>query len=188
MKKRFLYLISLITIFVNTQSCNSSSKLYRKDDKHRSYNGKLSDVSYSSLYQYLTNTTNAKIKDTIIIKYDYNNETCWDLLDEDQDDKIMGIVTRSKTRIQQILETRQHVSVFEFREPGNNINKIVKWNDLKIIDSSKQLFKLLFNERCTCGSSLIVMPDKRFIFLRSDPHSDVFDFTKKQIEEILSKK
>jgi hypothetical protein len=136
----------------------------------------------------LTNTTNSKLKDTIIIKYDYNNETCWEILDQREDDYIMSFVTRHKERVQQVLMTRQNVSVFDFREPGNSLNKIKKLDNSIIIDTSKQLLKLLFKERCTCGSSIIVMQDKRFVFLRSDSHSEVLDLTQKQIEEILSKK
>jgi len=32
------------------------------------------------------------------------------------------------------------------------------------------------------------MPDKRFIFLRSDSHSEALDLTQKQIEALLNKK
>lgn len=188
MKKHLLYFISIISIVAIAESCGTTSQLYRNDDKNKTYIGQLNDSTFTTLKKYLTTTTNSKLKDTIIIKYDYNNETCWNNLDQSEDEHIMGFVRRHKERVQQVLAIRKNVSVFDFREPGNNVNKIKKWDSSIIIDSSKQLFNLLFKERCTCGSSIIIMPDKRFVFLRSDSHSEVLDFTKKQIEELLSKR
>jgi hypothetical protein len=185
MKKYFLTLFSILII---AESCSTTSKLYRYNDKNKTYTGQLNDSTFSALKQYLTSTINSKLKDTIIIKYDYNNETCWNILDEREKDHIMGFVTRHKERVQQVLATRQNVSVFDFREPGNNLNKIKMWDNSIIIDTTKQLMNLLFKERCTCGSSIIVMPDKKFVFLRSDSHSDVLDLPQKQIIEILNKK
>jgi len=188
MKRHFLYFISIITILIIAESCGTISQLYRYDDKNRTYIGQLNDTTFTALIKYLTTTTNSKLKDTIIIKYDYNKETCWDNLDEKEDEYIMGFVRRHKERVQKVFAIRKNVSVFDFREPGNNLNKIKKWDSSIIIDSSKQLFNLLFKERCTCGSSIIVMPDKRFIFLRSDSHSEALDLTQKQIEALLNKK
>ncbi len=188
MKRYFLYYLSLIVILSFIASCNATSKLYRIDEKNRIYKGQLSESTFNTLSQFLTTTTNSKLKDSIIIKYNYNNETCWDILDTKDDAYIMGFVARHQERVQQILKTRQNVSVFDFREPGNNLNKIIKWDNSIIIDSSKQLFDLLFKEHCSCGSSIIVMPDKRFVFLRSDPHLEALDLTQKQLDEILSKK
>lgn len=187
MKQYFLYCITFIVILTIAESCGTTSQLYRHVDKNSNYNGQLNDTTFKALKQFLTTTTNAKLKDTIIIKYDYNNETCWNLLDQKSDDHIMGFLARHKERVQQVLMTRQNVSVFDFREPGKNLNKIKKWDNSIIIDSSKQLFNLLFKERCTCGSSIMIMPDKRFVFLRSDSHSEVLDLTQNQIKEILSK-
>lgn len=188
MKRYFLYFISLIAILSFIASCNTTSKMYRFDDKNRIYKGQLSESAFNTLSQFLTANSNAKLKDTIIIKYNYNNETCWDLLDTKDDAYIIGFVTRHKERVEQVQKNRQYVSLFDFREPGNNLNKIIKWDNSIIIDSSKLLFDLLFKERCSCGSSIIVMPDKRFVFLRSDSHSEALDMTQKQIGEILNKK
>lgn len=187
MKRNFFHITSLIAILFLTESCNSS-RLYRLEDKNKISHGQLSESTFNTLKQFLTTTSNATLKDTIIIKYDFNNETCWDLLDQKDDNYIMGFVARHQDRVQQVLNTRQNVSVFNFREPGNNLNKIIKWDKSIMIDSSKQLFNLLFKDRATCGSSVIVMPDKQFIFIFSDSHLEALDMTQKQIEEILSKK
>jgi hypothetical protein len=182
------YFLLYISIFTITVSCGSTSQLYRYDDKNKNYPRQLSDSTFIALKQILTHATTSKLKDTILIKYDYNNETCWNILDQTNDEYIMGFVTRHQERVQKVLSTRQNISVFEFREPGNSLNKIKKWDNSIIIDSSKQLFNLLFKKRYTCGSSIMVMPDKRFVFIRSDSHSEILDLTQKQIEELLNKK
>ena len=188
MKGQFFYFIVFMSTLTIIESCDTTSQLYRYDDINRKYSGQLSDSSYNALKHFLTTSTNSILKDTIIIKYDYNHETCWDLLDQKNDDYIMGLVKRHQERVQQVLATRQNISVFVFRERGNDINKIKIWDNSIMIDSSKKLYKLLFKKRCTCGSSIIVMPDKRFVFIRSDSHSEIIDLKKNQIEDILNKK
>jgi hypothetical protein len=187
MKIFFFCFIALISIFTSAESFGSASQLNRYDDKSKIYSGKLGDSAYAALNQYLTTALNSKPKDSIIIKYDYNNDTCWNILDKKSAKHIKDFVRRRKERVQQVLATRHNVSVFNFREPGNNLNKIKKWDNSILIDSSKQLYNLIFIERCTCGNSIIVMPDKRFVFMRSDPHLEVLNLTQKQIEKILSK-
>jgi len=188
LKGHFFYFRLLIALLIITESCNTPSKLYLQDDKDKIYTGLLKNSDFAVLKQFLTFTTNSKLKDTIIIKYDYNNETCWNILDKCEDDSIMGFISRHRERVQHALATRHNVSVFEFREPGNNLNKIIKWDSSVIIDTSNYLLNLLFKERCTCGSSIIIMPDMRFVFLRSDSHLDALDLTQIQIQDILVKK
>ncbi len=192
MKKYVLFFISLFSILILAENCGSSSqlytKLYTKDNKNRTYVGQLSDSIFTALIKYLTITSNSKLRDTIIIKYDYNYENCWRFLDQKDDDYILNIISRNQKLVQHVLATRQNVSVFCFREPGKNINKLKQWDHTIIIDSSKQLFNLLFKERCTCGSSIIVLPDKRYVFVRTDPHFEASCFTQNKIEELLKKK
>jgi hypothetical protein len=188
MKRDFFYFISLITILTITSSCGTTAQLYRYNDKNKKYSGQLSDSTYKALKHFLTSTTNSKLKDTIVIKYNYNNETCWNTLDQREDEHIMGFVLRHKQMVQQVLATRQNISFFDFREPGEKVNKIIKWDNSIIIDSTKQLFNLVFKERCICGSSIIVMPDKKFVYLRSDSHTEILDLTENRIEEILKMK
>lgn len=100
MKRYFLYFISLIAILGFIVSCNIISKMYHFDDNNRIYKGQLSESAFNTLSQFLTANSNSKLKDTIIIKYNYNNETCWDLLDTKDDIYIMGFETRNKERVE----------------------------------------------------------------------------------------
>ena len=184
MLKNLIITIYCLTLLI---SCGSTAKLYRPDNKNRIYSGRLDDASDASLRRFLATQTTSSLKDTIIIKYDYNNGRCWELLDQKDDNYIQGFVARHRERVQNFQATRPNVSLFDFREPGNNINKIKKWDNSIIIDSSKQLMNLLFKERSICGNSIIVMPDKRFVFIRSDSHSEAMDLTQDRILEYLTK-
>ena len=186
-KNKTTLLTSLIVLIIAI-GCNSTSRLYRRNDKNKIYTGKLSDSTYQSLKQFLTASTKSKVNDTIIIKYDYNNEVCWEILDLKDDDYIMGFVITHQERVRKALAARENISIFDFREPGKNVNKIKKLDTSIKIDSTKFLFNLLFKKRCVCGSSIIVMPDKNYVFLRSDSHSDALDYSKEQINELLTKR
>ncbi len=176
----------LFFCFALCTSCGTSSNLYKTGDQNKIYSGQLDEITYQSLKQALPVTP--VLKDTIIIKYDYNIKTCWSILDQSDDNHIKGFVTTHNERVQQVLMSRPNVSVFDFREPGNNLNKIKKWNPAIIVDSTKQLYNLLFKERAACGNSMIVLPDKRFVFIRSDSHSEALNLNQEKIKEYLAGK
>lgn len=81
---------------------------------------------------------------------------------------------------------RKSISVFTYREPGKNFNKIILWDKSIVTDSTKKLFCLLFNQRCVCGSSIIVLPGGEYVFMRSDAHFDALDFSGAKIEKLRS--
>jgi hypothetical protein len=168
-------------------SCEPSSRLYRLDDNVAMYFGHINEGTYNQIKQFLS-SENTQLKDTIIIKYDYNNETCWDRMDERNDSSIMTSVKYWQKHIQQKMTARQNLTVFHYREPGNDLNKIIKPDSSILIHDKKILLNLLFKKRTTCGSSIIIMPDKRFLFIRSDSHFEALEMSKQQIEDVLNKK
>jgi hypothetical protein len=178
------FLIFLVILTLNI-SCGSSSKLYRLENKNRVSSGKISDSEFADLKRFLA-STNSRVKDTILIKYDYNYETCWNRLDEQNDDYIRKIISGRQQTVINHLKLRPEISIFNFREPGNNVNKIKKWDDSIIIDNNKTLFNLLFSQSSTCGNSIMIMPDRQFIFIRSDSHSDILELTQNDINDILN--
>jgi hypothetical protein len=172
---------------VAASNCGTTSSIYPTSSGEKIYSGQLTEAVYSSLTQFLKTQSNAELNDTIIIKYDYNGETCWDMLDRQKDSYIMGIVSRTQERVRQVLQSRDDVSVYCFREPGNRLNKIKKWDSTILIDNKKQLYDLLFKKRSNCGNSIIVMSDRRFVFLRSDSHFTALDMRQTQIIDVLNR-
>ncbi len=174
-----LNIIRLFAFLLICTGCSTMAGLPSEADKTST--GLLDESAYRSLRQILSAHAPAGLKDTILIKYDYNNESCWNFLDTKDDNHIRGFITRGNERILNVSKSRPHVSVFQFREPGKNLNKIKRWNTAIIVDSSRQLFQLLFKKRSICGNSIAVLPDRRFVFLRSDSHSEVLDLTHDKI-------
>lgn len=180
-------LAGLFFISLNMLGCTPTKRLYRNGDSSRISSQQLNDTTFDDLKKYLTSITNAELKDTIIIKYDYNNETCWDELDKRDDDNVKSFIIWNEERVKSLLMLRKNVSIFAFREPGDKFNKIKKWDKSIIIDSNRYLFNLLFKERSTCGNSIIVLPDGRYVFIRSDSHSEAMEYSQEKIIEFLTK-
>ena len=187
MRKIILHLFVTAFILTIIYSCKPSAVLYKPTDRNKAYTGFLYDSTITILKSFLARYGSINLKDTIVIKYDYNNEICWDRLDAKDDDYIMGFINRHQQQMQKIILDRPNLSVFTFREPGNNLNKIKMWDKSILIDSSKQLYNLLFYDRSECGNSILIMPDRKFIFIRSDAHSQILDITTSKIQELLNK-
>ena len=188
MKTLFRNSVLWFTILILLQGCESTAHLYRSDNRKKVYFGYINDGTYSQIKQFLSTAT-SKLNDTIFIKYEYNNETCWNYNDQHRsDDEIRLGISRWQAFLQETQNNRKSISIFRYREPGNNLNKIVKFDSSIQIDNKKFLYNLLFKTRTTCGSSIMIMPDKRFLFIRSDSHFEALFKTKQEIEDILNKK
>lgn len=136
----------------------------------------LTDSVYKELRQFLADSSGTTLKDTIIIKYDYNKESCWNMLDRQDDAYINGIIRQQQQRIQKERMARPGISVFMYREPGNNINKLKKWDPDIQIDRTGNLQKWLFGKRKICGNSVIVLPDRTVLLFPSDAHFQALQY------------
>jgi hypothetical protein len=190
MTKKILLLVFIAISSLLFWSCNSNVKtLYRFDDKRRISVFQLSDTSLKAVKQYLHNVTGKTIQDTVIIMYDYNNETCWNYIDEHEtDDQLKERVVCSNSRITEFLATRPGVTFLEFRQPGENFNKIKKFNQNILIDKQLELYHFFFEQKNTCGNSIVLLPDGKYIFTRSDSHINSLFYSPKQITELLNVK
>ena len=151
--------------------------------------GQLTPDQLQQLKTYLTTKTGQEIRDTIIIKYNFNRDNCWYYMDKrETDDQIRGRITRHTEFMKMMHESRPSASIFNIRESGNRINKIIHYDESILIDSTKEVYDLLFQKRKQCGSSAVILADGRFIITGSDSHSDALRYTKEQIIEIFEKK
>lgn len=188
MKKLVCHVPVLLILLTMTLNCSSGSKLYRMKDKNKIVTGKLTDSEFMSVSEFLEKATSLKPKDTIIIKYDYNKESCWNRLDQQNADYINNIISWSQSRVQNAFKERPNLTVYRFREPGNNVNKIIDWDNSIVIDNDKRLFSLLFSQRSICGNSILLMPDGKYVFMRSDSHFEVLDLTQNDLHALLDYK
>lgn len=145
--------------------------------------GEITEVEFNNLKQLLSDLSKLPVKDTLFIKYDFNRETCWDMTDQKDDVYIRDMIQFAQQRVQETSIKRPGVSIFRLREKGNSINKLISRDGSILIDIHKKIFHLLFKKRSLCGSSIIILPDRRFILLRSDPHMEVLNFASADIEK-----
>lgn len=133
---------------------------------------KLSTAEMTQLHAYLQ-SYDVPIRDTIFIKYDYNNETCWETLDRFDDLHIQKIVERFQDQVKDFNDRHPQAIAVNFREPGNRINKLKKMDATIKIDKNKVLKKLAFNRKETCGNSAVFLKDGSYLINYGDPHFEL---------------
>ena len=179
-KTYFIVLLTASVMFLNL-SCKSSYPF--EDAKYAA--GKLSSPEIKDLKNLLLANTPSKIQDTIIINYNYNNANCWHNLDQESDEYIQQFVVESKKYVLKNTTSRHKTSFFGYREPGNNVNKKILWDDSIYIDDSLFLKNLLFSKKKSCGNSAIVLPNGDCIIVKDDSHNVALMLSKKEIYQIL---
>lgn len=137
--------------------------------KQKVKTGSLSKEEYKIFREYLE-SKNLAVKDTIFIKYDFNNETCWDMLDRSDKEYINNILVGFQKHISDFNKQSNGAIAYNFREPGKNFNKLKLWDPTIIIDDNLFLRKLFFNKKHQCGTSLLILGDGSFATYSSDPH------------------
>ena len=146
----------------------------------------LSSTEYNFLKNELKKYTfDNQLQDTIIIKYDYNNETCWNKLDLESKDYINTVISSRQKFILNQLNQRKNISFFHFKEPGKNFNKIIKMDDRALTDSSSVLKNSFFAKSNTCGNAAIFLPDGKMIYLESDAHFDILKWNQLKIQKLI---
>lgn len=136
----------------------------------------LDSSKYANVFSFLSRYNKLEVGDTIIIKYDFNKESCWNALDLKDDEYIFQIIKQKRNYITVYSTNRLKLIVFQLHEKGKKFNKVIS-RDLDIKeDSSNYLFKTLIKRRTKCGSSIIILPDGRYFVNTSDPHFELLSF------------
>ncbi len=148
--------------------------------------GILSKEEFTALKEFLAEN-NLQIKDSIFIKYDFNKENCWNNLDSTNDENINKVKSAFQKQIIDFNNKHKNAIAYNFREPGNRVNKVKLWDDSIIIDDQLFLKQLLFNKKKQCGSSVLINKDGTFLMNFGDPHFNLLNITNKKSLPIKSK-
>jgi hypothetical protein len=175
----FKCLLILSAISICFLCCGQYRRLYRAGDKGRYQTGKLEKPVFDSLKQYLFSITGKPVNDTIIIKFDFNHETCWSLSDSRTDAEIDAAIARVNEHQAAVLSSRKQLSVFLFRETGRDFNKLISRNNTILIDNGF-MEHLLFKQKTVCGTSAILDPSGSYLLVRSDSHFEALHMTAAQ--------
>lgn len=174
MKIKIITILAFLTICIVIISC-AEFKLYSTNNK---YNGVYGSEKIDSIRQYLSDASGKAVKDTIIIKYDFNNDNCWNMLDQQSKEYIAKVIDGMNVSIAEYEKAHPKSSVYQIREKGNNFNKLKLRNKNIVIDNGF-LRKTIFNTLATCGTSLKIYPDGRYEFIYSDSHFTAIQPVKK---------
>jgi hypothetical protein len=177
--KSQLFTLFLFSILI--YSC--SPKLYVDEDK-RYQAGTLTDAQIDSLHSFLKQNERLALKDTIIIKYDFNKDDCWKDLSYQNAEFLNNVRWTFQKNILEKAEARPKVAIYQYREVGNTFSQ-VKSKGLEIETDPGFLKKLLFKENTSCGTSAIILPDGKFLLVKSDPQFSALLLNAKDIEKKL---
>lgn len=165
--KKFLLFLLLISFFCQSQLTKKDKILI------------LTQQEFQDLKTYLL-SKNVVVKDTIIIKYDFNRESCWNNLDDQDDSYIKRVMTNFQNHILDFNKKHSGAIAINFREPGKNLNKLKLWDKTIITDDNLFLKGLIFKKKKMCGNSAIIMNDGSYVIRYSDPHFNLLDAVKKK--------
>lgn len=183
MKATKLFVFAIFLTAVLIYSC--SPKLY-VDEEKRYQAGSLTDAQLDSLHLFLKENQRVALKDTIIIKYDFNNDVCWNDLNGQNADFLNNVRWTFQKNIQEKAQARPKVSIYQYCQTGKNFSP-VKSKGLEIETDSGFLKKLLFKEVTSCGTSAIVLPNGKFLLVKSDPQFSALLLSANDIENKLLK-
>lgn len=181
MRKTYHSIIFIISFLSLLSAFSCSPKIYRD---HQFWTGRLKSIQLDSLKTYLQQSNDVVLKDTIIIKYEFNHGDCWNPVISYTLPKVDTMIKDHNNYINSVSKARLNVAIFQYREKGIGFGPFKSRNAEIKIDSGF-LKKLLFKDPASCGTSAIVLPDGRYLLYKSDSHFRAVSFNKQEIEEAL---
>ncbi|NMN35455.1 hypothetical protein [Pedobacter sp. SG918] len=160
-----------------------SPKLY-VDESKRYQAGTLTESQVDSLHLFLKQNERLALKDTIIIKYDFNKDDCWKDLSYQNAEFLNNVRWAFQKNILEKAEARPKVAIYQYREEGKSFSPI-KSKGLEIETDLGFLRKLLFKEVTSCGTSAIILPNGKFLLVKSDPQFSALILNAQDIEKKL---
>ncbi|MBO9673643.1 MAG: hypothetical protein J7577_09365 [Sphingobacteriaceae bacterium] len=182
MKRKIKLPVSSI-LFLSVFIYACSPKLY-VDENKRYQAGTLTGTQIDSLHIFLKQNERLVLKDTIIIKYDFNRDDCWKELSYQNAEFLNNVRWTFQKNILEKAEARPNVAIYQYREEGKSFSPI-KSKGLEIETDSGFLRKLLFKEITSCGTSAIILPNGKFLLVKSDPQFSALILNAKDIEKKL---
>jgi hypothetical protein len=182
---RALIYFSIIALLLG---CTLTAPLFRHHDKGKVMVGDLTEAGYRDITAVLKAYSKTGLKDTLIIRYYYINDACWALLDQHGDEHINSVISNKQLQVQHEQNRRLNLSVFQFREASDRMSKVILRDSTIILDPQHRLFNLALSDRSSCGNSIIILPDRKFVLIRSDGHFEALNYSKEMIANILVSK
>lgn len=166
MMKNIFFVFSVL--FFSISSIEMSAQIKPSELKEF----RMTKQEYEEFKDYIT-SKNLTVKDTVFIKYDFNNENCWNQLDIKNKKYINRVIQDFQNHISNFNSTFKNSIAYNFKQPGKRFNKLKLWDDMIIVDDKEILKKLIFKEKVQCGTSAIILADGSYLIYQGDPHFEV---------------
>ena len=171
MKLRTSFVIWHLAISSVITSC-TTSKLYLSDNQH---SGIFTKAKADSIRYYLAEISKEKIQDTVFVKYEFNNESCWSILDGKSNPYIERVIQSGNAYVSRYQNNHPNVTVLRVKESGKNFNKLVLRNNKVLDDSGGYLRQHVFLNNARCGTSMKLYPNGKYEIYLSDAHFRILD-------------
>ena len=165
-----LFIWSLATCSIIT-SC-TTSKLYLTNNKQ---SGIFKEAKADSIRHYLAQISGEQIQDTVFIKYEFDNETCWNVLDGQSDQYISNVIESRNAYVSRYQNDHPNVTILSIKEVGKNFNKLVMRNPKITVDQGGFLRQYIFLNNAKCGTSMKLFPNGRYECYLSDAHFGILN-------------
>lgn len=159
----------LLILLLSLTSIGNAQKIYSFGKEFSGYSGYLPDSLYNDLRRFLGQTSKRSLKDSLFIKYYFNNDTGCENSNKFNEKFIISYIKHRQSAYKREESARPNITILNYREPGEKVDKEIIMDQSINIDSSNYLKNLFLKSIKTCGSSIIVMPDNRFVVFQYDP-------------------
>ena len=148
----------------------------------------LSSEEFAQLKDFLLHK-NIPIKDTIIIKYEFNGDDCWHLLNQKSKNYIHKVRDGMQKHISNFNLSHSDAIAIRVKESGKNFSDYILDDPTILTDDDKLLRRLLFKKTESCGTTAVILDDASFALKESDSHFSVLNIlnNKQTITEHKSK-
>ncbi|MBC7937482.1 MAG: hypothetical protein H7Y86_19215, partial [Rhizobacter sp.] len=124
--------------------------------------GRLTTAEYDSVRTLLKQYSTIDLKDTIILKYQYDVVPAGNQPNTLDVEIIQQMVTGELRKLHSAMAKRKNISLFNLTAPGTAADSLLMYNNLAMIDTSGILQRLLLTRKSST-SSVILMPGRQFI-------------------------
>lgn len=185
MRNFFLLLLFFITYGCTVQNNANQKPIARSLHEIVADYGTLDSNTVESLRVLIQKSSSKISYDTLLIRYDFNNEKCWTYWETQPDEHLLEYLSHRYLVDDSIGRVRKRLGYFRYREPGNGVPKFVSLNSNVRIDSTYWLQKNIIQKQGKCGTSVMIFPDHRFLRIYDDPHDELLFAKPERLMEII---
>ncbi|RYY69589.1 MAG: hypothetical protein EOO13_09105 [Chitinophagaceae bacterium] len=146
--------------------------------------GQLSKAQYDSIRSVLQAYQYLPLKDTLIIKYQYESTLMVPVASEN-DDLIQQSITEELRMLHGAQIHRKNISLLNLMEPGGRADTLAKYNNLANVDEAGVVHRMILNENKNFNS-VILFPNRKYICINSADGWAALKLKSGELQQVLS--